>query len=146
MVRSLRASMESCFNVDADIRFQFNGNTIIPDNNLLNPPPGKTLVELGKLGVLLENKVVQHVDTLDLLVTDGCVGEVLLFHLTKLVYSYVRFSYPKQYSDIKMTLVTFKKTAYYIAIQQKKIIPTETSRDLHGGEEGIRTLVRFRAN
>lgn len=67
------------------------------------------------------------------------VDEVLLFHLTKLVYSYVRSSCPKQYSDIKMTLVTFKKTAYYIAIQQKKIIPTETSRDLHGGEEGIRT-------
>ena len=45
-----------------------------------------------------------------------------------------------------MTLVTFKKTAYYIAIQQKKIIPTETSRDLHGGEEGIRTLVGLPPN
>lgn len=127
-------------NLNPHPRLQLHRKPIVPDDNLLKPTPCKALIELGKLGVLLENKVIQLIDTLDLFVTDGGVGEVLLFHLTKLVYSYVRFSYPKQYSDIKMTLVTFKKTAYYIAIQQKKIIPTETSRDLHGGEEGIRTL------
>ena len=78
--------MESCISVDADIRFQFNGNTIIPDYNLLKPPPGKALVKLGKLRILLLNEIIQLVDTLDLFVTDGGVGEVLLFHLTKSEY------------------------------------------------------------
>ncbi len=32
------------------------------------------------------------------------------------------------------------------AVKHKKIIPTETSRDLHGGEEGIRTLVGLPPN
>lgn len=127
------------FYIYLNSRFQFNDTVVIPHDNLLKPPPGKALVKLGHLRILLLDELGQLVDTLDLFVTDGGVDEVLLLHLTKLVYSYVRFSYPKQYSDIKMTLVTFKKTAYYIAIQQKKIIPTETSRDLHGGEEGIRT-------
>lgn len=61
--------MESCINVDADIRFQFNGNTIIPDYNLLKPPPGKALIKLGHLRILLLNELVQLIDTLDLLVT-----------------------------------------------------------------------------
>ena len=130
---------KSYFNLNNNSRLHLHRKPIITHDNLLNPPPRKALVKLGKLGILLLDELVQLIDTLDLLVTDGCVDEVLLFHLTKLVYSYVRSSCPKQYSDIKMTLVTFKKTAYYIAIQQKKIIPTETSRDLHGGEEGIRT-------
>ena len=86
MVRSIRASMESCISVDADIRFQFNGNTIIPDYNLLKPPLGKALVKLGQLGILLLDELVQFIDTLDLFITDGGVGEVLLFHLTKPEY------------------------------------------------------------
>ena len=134
------------FYIYLNSRFQFNDTVVIPADNLLNPPPHKALVKFGKLRILLLYELVQLVDKLDLFVTDGGVGEVLLLHLTKLVYSYVRSSYPKQYSDIKMTLVTLKKTAYYIAIQQKKIIPTETSRDLHGGEEGIRTLVGLPPN
>ena len=55
-------------------------------NNLLKPPPGKALVKLGKLGILLLDELSQFVDTLDLFVTDGGVGNVLLFHLTKPEY------------------------------------------------------------
>lgn len=73
-------------NINTDVRFQFNGNTIIPHNDLLKPPPGKALVKLGQLGILLLNELGQFVDTLDLFVTDGGVGEALLFHLTKSEY------------------------------------------------------------
>ena len=144
--RGLLLIPKSYFNLNNNSRLHLHRKPIVPHDNLLKPPPGEALVKIGKLRIPLLNELVQLIDTLDLFVTDGCVDEVLLLHLTKLVYSYVRFSYPKQYSDIKMTLVTFKKTAYYIAIQQKKIIPTETSRDLHGGEEGIRTLVGLPPN
>lgn len=96
-------------NLNNNPRLQLHRKPIVPNDNLLKPPPGKALVKLGHLRILLLDELGQLVDTLDLFVTDGCVDEVLLFQLTKLVYSYVRFSYPKQYSDIKMTLVTLKK-------------------------------------
>lgn len=67
-------------------RLQFHRKSIVPDDNLLKPPPGKALVKLGKLRILLLNEIIQLVDTLDLFVTDGGVGEVLLFHLTKSEY------------------------------------------------------------
>jgi hypothetical protein len=89
------------FYIYLNSRFQFNDTVVIPDDNLLKPPPCKALIKLGKLGILLLYELVQLIDTLDLFVTDGGVGEVLLFHLTKSEYligdvvvtSYVVFSF-----------------------------------------------------
>ena len=74
------------FNIDLNSRLQLHRKPIVPDDNLLKPPSRKALVKLGKLRILLLNELVQLVDTLDLLVTDGGVGKVLLFHLTKSEY------------------------------------------------------------
>lgn len=74
------------FYIYLNSRFQFNDTVVIPDDNLLNPPPHKALVKFGKLRILLLYELIQLIDTLDLLVTDGGVGEVFLFHLTKPEY------------------------------------------------------------
>lgn len=66
---------KSYFNLHHNPRLQLHRKSIVPDYNLLKPPPRKALVKLGQL-----------VDTLDLLVTNGGVGEVLLLHLTKPEY------------------------------------------------------------
>lgn len=77
---------KSYFNLNNNSRLQLHRKPIVPDDNLLKPPSRKSLVKLGKLRILLLDELVQLVDTLDLLVTDGGVGEVLLFHLTKPEY------------------------------------------------------------
>lgn len=77
---------KSYFNLHHNPRLQLHRKSIVPNDNLLKPPPGKALVKLGKLGILLLDELVQLIDTLDLFVTDGGVGEVLLFHLTKPEY------------------------------------------------------------
>ena len=59
-------------------RLQLHRKPIVPHDNLLKPPPGKALIKLGKLGVLLGNKVIQLVDTLDLLIANGAISEVFL--------------------------------------------------------------------
>lgn len=74
------------FYIYLNSRFQFNDTVVIPDDNLLNPPPHKALVKFGKLRILLLYELIQLIDTLDLLVTDGGVGEVFLFHLTEPEY------------------------------------------------------------
>lgn len=77
---------KSYFNLNNNPRLQLHRKPIIPHNNLLKPTPSKALVKLGKLGILLLDELIQLVDTLDLFVTDGGVGEVLLLHLTKPEY------------------------------------------------------------
>lgn len=37
VMRSLRASMELCINIDTNTGFQFNCDTVIPDGYLLDP-------------------------------------------------------------------------------------------------------------
>lgn len=80
------------FNINYNPRLQFHRKPIVPDDNLLKPPPGKALVKLGQFGILLLNELVQLIDTLDLLVTllilvyflsVGC--QVLLYNKTRLV-------------------------------------------------------------
>lgn len=79
-------------NLNNNPRLQLHRKPIVPDDNLLKPPPGKALVKLGKLRILLLDELVQLVDTLDLLVTllvlvyffeRGC--QVLLYNKTRLV-------------------------------------------------------------
>ena len=41
------------FNIDLNSRLQLHRKPIIPHNNLFKPPSCKTLVKLGKLGILL---------------------------------------------------------------------------------------------
>lgn len=77
-------------------RLQLHRKPIVPDDDLLKPPPGKALVKLCQFGILLLNELGQFVDTLDLLVTDGGVGEVLLFHLTKSEYLLCFHSLPSE--------------------------------------------------
>lgn len=87
---------KSYFNLNNNPRLQLHRKPIVPNDNLLKPPPGKALVKLGKLGILLLDELVQLVDTLYLLVTDGGVGEVLLFHLTKAEYLLCFHSLPSE--------------------------------------------------
>lgn len=69
---------KSYYNFNHNPRLQLHRKPIIPHNNLLKPPPCKALVKLGKLGVLPGNKVIQLVDTLDLLIANGAISEVFL--------------------------------------------------------------------
>ena len=58
VVRSLRASMELCINIDADTGFQFDGDVVIPDSDLFDPASHQRFVKFGEVGSLLCNIIL----------------------------------------------------------------------------------------
>ena len=53
VVRSLRASIGLCNHVNADARFQFNCDAVIPDGDLFDPASHQRFIEFCKEGGLL---------------------------------------------------------------------------------------------
>ena len=68
-MRSLRASMELCINIDADTGFQFNRDAVITDGDLFDPASYHRFAKFGEVGSLLRNIILQVVDSLYLLIS-----------------------------------------------------------------------------
>ena len=78
--------MELCINIDADTEFQFNRDTVIPDGYLLDPASHQWLVELGEMGGLLWDVILQVVDSLYLLISCSGIDGGLLAQFSKPEY------------------------------------------------------------
>ena len=59
MVRSLRAFMKLCININADTGFQFDSDMVIPDSDLLDPVSHQGFVKFGEVGSLLCDIILQ---------------------------------------------------------------------------------------
>lgn len=58
-----------CIHIDANIRFQFDGDVVIPDGDLFNPASHQRFVKFGEVGSLLCDIILQVIDSFYLLVS-----------------------------------------------------------------------------
>ena len=72
--------------IDADTGFQFDGDAVIPDGDLLDPASYQRFVKFGEVGSLLCNIILQVIDSLYLLVSCGSVYSGLLTQFSKPEY------------------------------------------------------------
>ena len=72
--------------IDADTRFQFDGDVVIPDGDLFDPASHQRFVKFGEVGSLLCDIILQIVDSLYLLVSCGSVDGGLLAEFSKPEY------------------------------------------------------------
>ena len=86
MVRSLRASMELCVNIDANTGFQFDGDVVIPDADLFDPASHQRFSKFSEVGSLLCDIILQVIDPLYLLISCGSVDGGLLAEFSKTEY------------------------------------------------------------
>ena len=76
----------SCIYINADARFQFNCDVVIPDGYLLNPASYQRFVKFGEVGSLLHNIILQVIDSLYLFISYGSVDGGLLAQFSKPEY------------------------------------------------------------
>lgn len=86
VVRSLCISIELCIHINADARFQFNCDAVIPDGDLLNPASHQRFVKFDEVGGLLCDIILQVIDPLYLLVSCSSVYGGLLAEFSKPEY------------------------------------------------------------
>ena len=73
-------------NIDINTRFQFDGDVVIPDSNLLDPASHQRFIKFGEVGSLLRNIILQVIDPFYLFIPCGCVDGGLLAELSKPEY------------------------------------------------------------
>jgi hypothetical protein len=56
-----------CIHIDANTRFQFDGDVVIPDGDLFNPASHQRFVKFGEVGSLLCDIILQVIDSFYLL-------------------------------------------------------------------------------
>lgn len=65
-----------CINIDTNTGFQFDGDMVIPDGDLLDPASHQCFIEFCKEGGLLRNVILQVVNSFYLFIScssiDGC--------------------------------------------------------------------------
>lgn len=59
MMGSFCAFMKLCIHIDINTRFQFDGNVVIPDSDLLDPVSHQGFVKFGEVGSLLCDIILQ---------------------------------------------------------------------------------------
>ena len=72
-----------CIHINANTGFQFDGDVVIPDSELLDPASHQRFVKFGEVGILLRNIILQVIDPLYLLVSCGSVDGGLLAEFSK---------------------------------------------------------------
>lgn len=86
VVRSLCTFIDLCIHINANTRFQFDGDAIIPDDDLFEPASHQRFVEVVEVGSLVSDIILQVVDSLDLFVSCGSVYGGLLAEFLKSEY------------------------------------------------------------
>ncbi len=76
----------SCIYINADARFQFNCDVVIPDDYLFDPASHQRFVKFGEVGSLLRNIILQVIDPLYLFVPCGGIDGGLLAEFSKPEY------------------------------------------------------------
>ena len=72
------ASMKSCIHINADARFQFNCDVVIPDGDLLDPASHQFFIKFSKEGGLLREVILQVVNSLYLFISCGGIDSCFL--------------------------------------------------------------------
>ena len=72
-----------CINIDINTGFQFDGDVVIADSDLLDPASHQCFIEFNKEGGLLRNVILQVVDSLYLFIPCGSIDSGLLAELSK---------------------------------------------------------------
>ena len=78
VVGSLRTSIELCIHINTNTGFQFDGNVVIPDGNLLDPASHQCFIKFGKEGGLLRDVILQVVNSLYLFIFCGGIDSCFL--------------------------------------------------------------------
>ena len=73
-------------NIDTNTGFQFDGDVVIPDSDLLDPASYQRFVKFGEVGSLLRNIILQVIDPLYLFVPCGGIDGGLLAEFSKSEY------------------------------------------------------------
>ena len=66
-----------CIHIDANTRFQFDGDVVIPDGDLFNPASHQRFVKFDEVGSLLCDIILQVIDSFYLLVSYIIVSYIL---------------------------------------------------------------------
>ena len=69
VVRNFYKLIDLYINTDTNIRFQFNGDAVIPDGYLLDTASYQRLVKFGEVGSLLCDVILQVIDLLYLFIS-----------------------------------------------------------------------------
>lgn len=75
-----------CVHIDTNTGFQFHGDVVIPDSDLLDPASYQRFVKFGEVGSLLRNIILQVIDPLYLFVPCGGIDGGLLAEFSKPEY------------------------------------------------------------
>ena len=78
-----RTSIDLCIHINADAGFQFDGDAVIPDGNLLDPASHQCFIEFCKIGGLLRNVMLQVIDSLYLFVHCGGIDSCFLAEISE---------------------------------------------------------------
>lgn len=70
--------MNLCIYINADTRFQFDSDAVIPECDLLDPASHQCFIEFCKIGGLLRNVILQVVNSLYLFISCGCINGCFL--------------------------------------------------------------------
>ena len=70
--------MKSCIHINADARFQFNCDVVIPDGDLLDPASHQFFIKFSKEGGLLREVILQVVNSLYLFIPCGGIDSCFL--------------------------------------------------------------------
>ena len=83
MVGSLCIPIGSCIHINADAGFQFDGDAVIPDGDLLNPASHQCFVEFCKVRGLLRDVILKIIDSLYLFISCSSIDSGLLSKFSK---------------------------------------------------------------
>lgn len=78
--------MKLYIHIDTNARFQFDGDVVIPDSDLLDPASHQRFVKFGEAGSLLCDVILQVIDPLYLLISCSSVDGGLLAEFSKPEY------------------------------------------------------------
>ncbi len=78
--------MKLCIHINANTGFQFDGDVVIPDSDLLDPASHQRFVKFGEVGSLLCDIILQVIDPLYLLISCSSIDGGLLAEFSKPEY------------------------------------------------------------
>lgn len=78
-----RTSIDLCIHINADAGFQFDGDAVIPDGDLLNPASHQCFVEFCKVRGLLRDVILKIIDSLYLFISCSSIDSGLLSKFSK---------------------------------------------------------------
>lgn len=82
--------MKLCIHINANTGFQFDGDVVIPDSDLLDPASHQRFVKFGEVGSLLCDIILQVIDPLYLLISCSSIDGGLLAEFSKPEYFIVK--------------------------------------------------------